>query len=146
MIYYEDEDIGVIILSNGEINALLQLLPGMSSALCQWAMQYGIVENTIEPANIVELQITPNPFTLNTNIRYSILDARSSIQNPAIDIYDAAGRLVKSFNLESSIENQASNVVWDGRDDQNRMLSSGVYFVKLISGNLEETRKVLLVK
>ena len=146
MTYYEDFDIGVIILSNGEIDAIQYLMAEMTPALCHWALQHGIAESTIEPARIVKLDVAPNPFTLNTNIRYSILDARSSMQNPAIDIYDAAGRLVKSFNLESSIENQESAISWRGDDDDGRKLPGGVYFIKLSAGNLEETKKVLLVR
>jgi hypothetical protein len=161
MIYYEDEDIGVIILSNGEINALLQLLPGMSSALCQWAMQYGIAENTNQPAHIVTLDVAPNPFTNETQIRYMIHDSRSAIeeanqnisgsagrtsgyQKPGIRIYDATGRLVKSFPITPyALRNTLS---WDGRDDQKRMLGSGIYFVILKAGEYTTTKKILLVR
>jgi flagellar hook assembly protein FlgD len=140
MAYYESLDIGVIILSNGEINSLTDLLAGMVPALVQWAIQYGIAENTIEPANIVKLQATPNPFTTETQIRYTIPELR----NPTLRIYDASGRLVKSFRITPYA--LRSTLSWDGRDDQNRILGSGVYFVKLSAGSLEETKKVLLVR
>ncbi len=146
MAYYESLDIGVVILSNGEINSLTHLLSGMVPTLVQWAMQHGIAENTIEPANIVSLEVAPNPFHSKARIRYSILDPGYSTKNPALDIYDASGRLVKSFNRESRIENQGSAISWRGDDDAGRKLPCGVYFIKLTSGNLEETKKVLLVK
>jgi flagellar hook assembly protein FlgD len=63
-----------------------------------------------------------------------------------LEIYDATGRLVKSFNLESSIQNQGSAVEWDGTDQIGRRLSSGVYFITLTSDNHSTTEKVLLVK
>jgi CubicO group peptidase (beta-lactamase class C family) len=147
MAYYESLDIGVVILSNGEINSLTHLLAGMVPTLVHWAMQYGIAENTIEPANIVTLDVAPNPFTNITNIRYTIPELRNSnfeMRKPTLRIYDASGRLVKSFpNTPYALRNTLS---WDGRDDQNRMLGSGVYFVKLGSGNFTETKKVLLVR
>jgi CubicO group peptidase (beta-lactamase class C family) len=145
MIFCPDENTGAIVLTNGE-GTDMYILGSMLQTFLDWAAQYGIADNTFEPAQIVRLQVTPNPFHSKTNIRYSILDTRSLIRKPTIGIYDAAGRLVKSFNLESSIENQESTVVWDGRDAQNRMLGSGVYFIKLTSGNMEETKKVLFVK
>ena len=111
-----------------------------------WLTSPGINEYTISAPLRLYLQVTPNPFHSRTQIRYSILDTRSLIRKPALGIYDAAGRLVKSFNLESSIENQESNVVWDGRDDQNRILGSGTYFVVLQVEECTTTRKILLIR
>jgi CubicO group peptidase (beta-lactamase class C family) len=147
MAYYESLDIGVVILSNGEINSLTELLAGMVPTLVQWAMQHGIAENTIEPANIGNLQVTPNPFAQITDIRYQMTDQgrRNSEVGTTLRIYDATGRLVRDFGPLSVI-GHPSSVKWDGRDDQNRMLGSGVYFVKLGSGNFTETKKVLLVR
>jgi hypothetical protein len=92
------------------------------------------------------LQINPNPFRHSTTIRYSILDTRYLMQEPTIKIYDAAGRLVKYIDLESSIQNQESVVSWDGTDQSNRQLASGVYFVHLQTGDYSATNKVLLIR
>jgi hypothetical protein len=92
------------------------------------------------------MQISPNPYRTSTTIRYSILDTRYSIQNPTIKIYDATGRLVKSFNLESSIQNLESEVLWDGRDDQNRIVPEGVYFARLETDEAQATAKIILVQ
>jgi flagellar hook assembly protein FlgD len=70
----------------------------------------------------------------------------SGYQKPEIEIYDASGRLVKWLNLESSIENQGSAISWRGDDDAGMKLPGGVYFIKLTAGNLEETKKVLLIR
>ena len=108
----------------------------------------GIAEH--EPSSEVKamsLQVSPNPFYYTTKIRYSLLDTRYSMRNPAISIYDATGRLVRSFNLESSIQNLESEVMWDGTDQAGRKLASGVYFVKLTDGDksiVEE--KVILIR
>jgi hypothetical protein len=80
----------------------------------------GIEENTSETKSI--FAIYPNPFHATTNIRYSI-------QNTTLMIYDAAGRLVNSLHPESSIQNQASVLVWDGRDAAGNNLAPGVYFI-----------------
>jgi len=99
----------------------------------------GITELKTEHPVANLLKVYPNPFTKLTQIRYSI-------QNSALAIYDVSGRLVKSFNLESRIQNQESAISWHGDDDAGRKLPSGVYFVKFKSDDYEETEKVLLVR
>ena len=63
-----------------------------------------------------------------------------------VEIFSEDGRLVKSFNLESCILDRGSTISWNGTDQANRQLGSGVYFVKFVSGNYEETEKVLLIR
>jgi len=102
------------------------------------------------------LSMSPNPFHQQTKIRYSILDtgymehefriSKSGMRKHTLKIYDASGRLVKSLNPVASIENLESIVIWDGTDQSNRQLPSGVYFVRLEAGDHEETRQVLLIR
>jgi hypothetical protein len=99
-----------------------------------------------EPTGIMEygeetldyIDVYPNPFRSVTRIRFSILDSRYSIQNTTLGIYDATGRLVKTLDVESSIQNQGSEVTWDGRDATGNALAPGVYFIKDTKGNLLE--------
>jgi hypothetical protein len=93
----------------------------------------------------ISLQVNPNPFSNLIQIRYSILDTRYSIENPTLNIFDASGRLVKSYNLESSIQNQESSVVWDGCDDLGRRLPNGIYFARLDAQDASGTAKIILV-
>jgi len=61
-------------------------------------------------------------------------------------IYDSGGRLVKSFDRVSSIENQVSSISWSGVDDANRTLGSGVYILELRAGDYVATEKLLLIR
>jgi predicted acyl esterase len=106
----------------------------------------GVTEHKTEQPITNLLKIYPNPFTHNTQIRFMIHDSRFTIQNPELSIYNAAGRLVKSFNLESWIVDLGSAISWHGDDNAGRKLPSGVYFVKFVSGDYEETEKVLLIR
>lgn len=108
--------------------------------------EVGVTEHDDEITTNCALNVLPNPFSKLTHIRYSILDTRCSIQNSALAIYDVSGRLVKSFNLESSIQNQESAVFWDGTDQAERYLPSGVYFIRLDTGVETAVEKVLLVR
>ncbi len=109
--------------------------------------QTGVEEYTAPAvsAEKIFLQVTPNPFSKLTNIRYTIHDTRYMMENPALNIYDATGRLVRSFDLESCIMNHESTAVWSGDDSAGRKLPAGVYFVKLDAGTEKVTDKIILI-
>ncbi len=94
-----------------------------------------------EPVSTI-LQINPNPFSKNTDIRYQITDMR----NTELKIYDITGRLVKDFSGQLSAIGYQSSVKWDGRDDQSRRLPSGIYFLKFTAGDYKATEKLVLIK
>jgi hypothetical protein len=104
------------------------------------------------PVERLSLNIYPNPFKYETTIRFMIDDARckeQELQNSnfamrkhIMKIYDATGRLVKSFNLESRIQNRESPVSWNGTDSSNRKLPGGVYFVQLETEGQTITKKI----
>lgn len=115
-----------------------------------------IAENNDQSATQMNLTITPNPFHHQTTIRFTISarpasqgeagDSRSMIENTRLSIYDASGRLLKSLNPESGIMDHASSISWDGTDQANRVLGSGVYFVTLRVGTSIQTEKVLITR
>jgi len=97
----------------------------------------------------VELQISnfklsnfPNPFNPTTTISFSIpLDS-----NIELSIYNIKGQKVKQLISDQLPEGQHS-VVWDGRDEKNQSVGSGIYFYKLMIGNEEiACKKMLLLK
>ncbi len=106
----------------------------------------GIEEIETEKPLCINLQVHPNPFRYFTKIRYMIHDTRYTILKPVLSIYDATGRLVKSFHHESCIMDRESAIRWDGTDNLNRRLSCGVYFVNLQAGDYMATEKVLIIR
>lgn len=115
-----------------------------------------VQEHASQDACPTYLDVRPNPFTNSTMIRYSIParpasqgeagDHASSIKERTLSIYDATGRLVRSFYPTSSIGDQGSVVVWDGSDNQGRNVAPGVYFVMLCAGNNDIGTKIILVR
>jgi hypothetical protein len=93
--------------------------------------------------HLVLLFCSPNPFRHTTKIRYSILDTRYKIQKPSVRIYDAIGRMVISFDQESSIENLESEVLWDGCDAKGQSVPAGVYILRLEYGDAVHTQKII---
>jgi len=89
------------------------------------------------------LSVNPNPFTQITDIRYQITD---NSQKCELKIYDITGRLIIDLSKQLSVIGYQSSVVWDGTDQVNRKLASGVYFVKLTVDDHNTTEKILLIR
>jgi hypothetical protein len=101
-----------------------------------------VSEFNIKPARNNILSISPNPSSGLVTINLSIVQSAERME---LKIYNALGRLVKSFDQVSSIENQGSVVVWNRTDMSGRRLPAGVYFVVLNEDSYSISRKVVLV-
>jgi hypothetical protein len=91
----------------------------------------------------MSLYNTPNPFTNFTDIRYQITDNR---QKYTLQIFDTSGRLVRDLSEQLSRIGHQLSVSWDGRDDQNRILGSGVYICRLGAGDHEQNIRMVLLR
>ncbi len=83
----------------------------------------------------------PNPFNPTTIINYSLKE--NSKVSPNID--NRKGQKVKQLVRDQLPAGQHS-VVWNGKDDNNKSVSSGIYFYKLKTNNYEKTKKMVLLK
>ena len=85
---------------------------------------------------------TPNPFNPSTSIHYEI--ARES--HARVDVFDARGAHIRT--LIDAVQPAGSHrVEWNGTDAGGVLLSSGVYFYRLVvDGRVVETRKMALLK
>ncbi len=112
---------------------------------------YGPVRVTVEkekdeetPEEFTKLGIQgiyPNPFNPETNIDYSVKE-----ETPvSIAVYNLKGQRVKTL-VDKAVSAGDHKVVWHGDSDSGKSVSSGVYFVKMITGNHIETRKIVLMK
>lgn len=106
---------------------------------------HGIEENrAITPTGIF-LQVDPNPSKLRAEIRFMIQYSRSMIENPQLSIYDASGRLVKSFCLPTTYCVLPTVIYWDATDHNRRQCTAGVYFLKLNTGKDRLSKKLVLI-
>jgi hypothetical protein len=83
----------------------------------------------------------PNPFNPSTDITFSIKE-RGAV---TLKIYDVLGREVKTLINEEK-GNGIYQVRWNGDNNSGSLVSSGVYFFRLESGSLIQTRKMLMIK
>lgn len=97
----------------------------------------GILENNFELINEFKLyQNYPNPFNPNTTIEFSLIKASST----KLSLYDVLGRQVKILVNEFLEPGSYSfNYKAEG-------ISSGIYFVKIESGNYQSTIKLVYDK
>ncbi|MBU0740824.1 hypothetical protein KKG45_05665 [bacterium] len=84
----------------------------------------------------------PNPFNPQTTIRYDLPHAA----RVHLGVYDVAGRMVRTLSSGEEIPAGRREVVWNGRDDAGRAVSTGVYFCRLEAGDYSATIRVALVK
>ena len=84
----------------------------------------------------------PNPFKSSTTISFSITN---NTENTDLSIYNIKGQKIKEFEI-SKLKSRLHNIVWNGTDANNKLVSSGLYFFKLRSGKIDLTRKILLVR
>ena len=78
----------------------------------------------------------PNPFNPVTTLSFKLpMDSQVSIQ-----VYNVQGRLIETL-VDYNMQSGYHSITWNA--DQH---SSGMYFVKMISGDHISTQKLLLVK
>ncbi|HPR17102.1 MAG TPA: C25 family cysteine peptidase [Candidatus Cloacimonadota bacterium] len=103
--------------------------------------QIGVGNNNNIPQITEVKQNYPNPFNPETTIHYSV----STASPVTIIVYNIKGEKVKSL-VNSFHEPQNYTVVWDGKDDHNKSVSSGVYFYKFATTGKKQIKKMLLIK
>ena len=84
----------------------------------------------------------PNPFNPTTTIAFDL--ARAGYVR--LEVFDVGGRSVRVLVDEVRPAGRNHRVVWDGLDAAGARASSGVYFYRLVAGDLTATRKMIVVK
>jgi len=125
------------------------------------------VENCELEITNYELSNYPNPFNPSTTISFELNSETD--EKTELTIYNLKGQKVKALSVTLSgdeglsVNNKATSspsttlrmtqagskqysVVWNGTDQNNQPVSSGIYFYKLRSGDIEVSRKMLLLK
>ena len=100
------------------------------------AQAYDISFNGVIPVKTGLSDAYPNPFNPTTSINYGL-------QNDGfvkIMIYDAAGRLVEELVNQNQIRGNHA-ITWNAATQ-----ASGMYFAKMVAGDVVQTQKLVLLK
>ena len=91
---------------------------------------------TIIPEGISLYPAYPNPFNPVTSLKYTLMEDTFV----SLSVYDVNGKLMKELvNTHQSAGYHTT--LWDAQDE-----ASGLYFMKFIAGDYQQTQKVMLVK
>jgi len=98
------------------------------------------------PAGFELDQNFPNPFNPSTTIRFTVPEVNSGA-NVELTVYDLLARKVRTL-VDAQVGAGVVEVMWDGKDQFGRDVSSGVYFYRLgvNRGKWTKTRKMLLLR
>jgi hypothetical protein len=152
----QDSEISIVAFTGAKSSKKVQHLAEYNSKLQVWDNTDNIIKDrrdtyhvslTKDNTSIIETNqiITtnyPNPFNPETTIEFN-----NPVQGQvSVNIYNLKGQLVKSL-LQDNLSQGVHKVIWQGRDSNDKQVSSGVYFYKISSGNNKSvTKKIILMK
>lgn len=121
----------------------------------------GVEDNTVDLNYSQLYQNSPNPFINSTMISFfttksTLLrqDYEEQAEDIKIKIYNIKGQIVRQLSIvpEQSqapygAGNNQSSIEWDGKDENGKQLSNGIYFYSLkIGDRIIDTKKCLLFR
>jgi len=91
--------------------------------------------------NDINLQIYPNPFATQTVISFTI-DRQTPVN---LAIIDLNGRKIKTL-ISEILDSGKYKYSWDGTDEFNNILASGIYYYRFISGESFHSGRIIFMK
>ena len=82
----------------------------------------------------------PNPFSSSTQISFFV--PNSQLQESTLQIYDIRGRLIKEFNKLP----ENGSLMWNGKDENGRRMSNGVYLYQLQTDTYSEVKRMIMIR
>jgi len=84
-------------------------------------------------------RVTPNPFAGATVIEFALPRA----DHVGLEVFDAAGRRVRTLEAAGARSAGTHRTNWDGRRDDGAAAGPGLYFVRLATGNSYDVHAVV---
>ncbi len=135
--------------NGGAIMVWFEILPSRGI----WAQQVsgsgklGIVtsvkhppDRNVLPENFALFPAYPNPFNGTVRLQYQTPKDEMIF----VKVYDLSGKEVITLVKQQLIQGK-HEVIWDGRDQFGRLVSSGVYFYQLSIGTQRHVRKIMVL-
>ena len=86
-------------------------------------------------------QSYPNPFNPSTTIRFTL----PGTQHVRVNVYAVDGRHIANL-IDEEMPPGPHSAIWNGTDDQGRLVASGTYIYRLEAGEYVESKRMLLVR
>lgn len=105
------------------------------------AVQEGDTKSTSRPNEFSLGQNYPNPFNPTTIIEYT-LQKKALVK---LEIYNLLGQKVKTLVGDYQSVG-AHQILWDGKNEAGKVVSSGIYFYRLEVNGVTQNKKMVLLK
>ena len=100
------------------------------------------VDDVVVPSFTQLYQNYPNPFNPSTTISFTLNSENT--EDTELVIYNLKGQKIKTLTV--ALSGDEGSAIWHGTNQNNKLVSSGIYFYKLKTDNYEETKKMILLK
>lgn len=100
----------------------------------------GVLTGNTDFDNTAFLRCYPNPFNDQINVEFS-----GTPEAVSIDVVNATGAKIRRI-YDGYPANGTNTAVWDGRNQNGAVVTSGIYYIRFISGNTVETIKISKTK
>ncbi|MCK4904161.1 MAG: T9SS type A sorting domain-containing protein, partial [Candidatus Marinimicrobia bacterium] len=91
--------------------------------------------------NFTILRQFPNPFNSSITVKLKVITS----QNIDLIVYDFLGRKINTI-FSGYLSGGSYEYFWNGVNNHNEKVSSGVYFITAVSDNRQEWKKITLIK
>ena len=98
-------------------------------------------DNGLFPPSIALKRLYPTPFNAELSIEYEVVDSRQA----SIRIFNLQGKQVWTADVSSGITG-SHTLKWNGRDQHQNDLPSGLFIVQLSNQGFSQSQKVILLK
>ncbi|MEA2104907.1 MAG: T9SS type A sorting domain-containing protein, partial [Candidatus Cloacimonadota bacterium] len=85
----------------------------------------------------------PNPVVASTSISFAL---GKTVKNAELTIYNVLGQTVRTYDLTDFITAKRGEINWNGKDQNGKNVSSGIYFYKLNTGSKQAVRKMIFIR
>ncbi len=93
------------------------------------------------PTDFELKQNFPNPFNPNTTIQF---DLPQTI-HVSLKIYNTLGQEIRNL-IDNVIPAGENLIIWDGKNNVGQLVSSGIYFIRLQSGDFIDIKRMMFIK
>jgi hypothetical protein len=116
-------------------------VPRIFSKIYKKTSTLDILDNNPVPNNYYLSEAYPNPFNPSTTIKFSI----AKEETVTIKVYNILGKEIKTL-LNENLSSGNYNLIWDGKNNNGQRVSSGTYFINMVSGDFNKSIKTVMVK
>jgi len=103
-------------------------------------VKVGAANERFDPSKRWNLYITPNPFSGTTSIVFSVPKDELVI----MEIYDLTGKVIKRHQAE--YKEGEHMIFWTGDNNEGKLISRGLYHVRMMAGGYSVSKKAVLIR